>query len=65
MELRVNGEDRSFDGSTLHELIASMGLDTSRVAVELNGGIVPRAEFGDVGLNDGDSLEIVHFVGGG
>ena len=65
MELRVNGEGRSFDGCTLHELIASMGLDPSRVAVELNGDIVPRAGFGDVRLNDGDSLEIVHFVGGG
>ena len=65
MELRVNGEDRSFDGCTLHELIASMGLDPSRVAVELNGDIVPRADFSNMKLKDGDSLEIVHFVGGG
>ena len=65
MELRVNGEDRSFDGSTLHELIASMDLNPGRVAVELNGNIIPRSEFSNVKLKNGDSLEIVHFVGGG
>ena len=65
MELRVNGENRSFDGCTLQELIVSMGLNSSRVAVELNGDIVPRAEFDKMKLKNGDSLEIVHFVGGG
>lgn len=65
MELRVNGENRSFDGCTLRDLIGSMELNPGRVAVELNGNIVPRAEFGNTELNNGDSLEIVHFVGGG
>ena len=65
MELRVNGENRSFDGCTLHDLIGSMELNPSRVAVELNGNIVPRAEFSNTNLKNGDSLEIVHFVGGG
>ena len=65
MELRVNGEDRSFDGCTLHELITSINLNPGRIAVELNGNIVPRSEFGNVELKNGDSLEIVHFVGGG
>ena len=65
MELRVNGENRSFDGCTLRDLIASMELNPDRVAVELNGNIVPRAEFGNTELKNRDSLEIVHFVGGG
>ena len=65
MELRVNGENRSFDGCTLCDLIESMELNPGRVAVELNGNIVPRAEFGNTELKNGDSLEIVHFVGGG
>lgn len=65
MELRVNGENRSFDGCTLRDLIELMELNPSRVAVELNGNIVPRAEFGNTELKNGDSLEIVHFVGGG
>ena len=65
MEIRVNGENRNFDDCMLSEVIASMGLDPSRVAAELNGSIVPRAEFKNTSLKDGDSLEIVHFVGGG
>lgn len=65
MEIRVNGENRRFDDCTLSEVIASMGLDPSRVAAELNGSIVPRADFKNTALKDGDSLEIVHFVGGG
>ena len=65
MDIRVNGENRGFDDCTLSEVIVSMGLDPSRVAVELNGNIIPRAEFDRTELKDGDSLEIVHFVGGG
>ena len=65
MEIRINGENKIFDDCTLSEVIASMGLDPSRVAAELNGSIVPRVEFNNTALKDGDSLEIVHFVGGG
>ena len=65
MEIRVNGENRNFDDCMLSEVITSMGLDPSRVAAELNGSIVPRAEFNNTALKNGDSLEIVHFVGGG
>lgn len=65
MELRVNGERKDSDAESLLEMISSMGLEPKRVAVELNGNIVPRAEFGKIKLKDGDSLEIVHFVGGG
>ena len=65
MEIRVNGEVIATDASSLYELIISMGLDPTRVAAELNGSIVPRAEFKDTAVKNGDSLEIVHFVGGG
>jgi thiamine biosynthesis protein ThiS len=69
MKLTVNGEDRSFDGndapSTLAALIESMGMKPDRVAVELNRDIVPRDRWSATALNDGDRLEIVHFVGGG
>ncbi len=65
MEIRVNGEVIATDASSLYELIVSMGLDPTRVAAELNGSIVPRAEFKDTAVKNGDSLEIVHFVGGG
>ena len=65
MEIRVNGEVIATDASSLYELIISMGLDPTRVAAELNGSIVPRTEFKDTAVKNGDSLEIVHFVGGG
>ena len=65
MKLRVNGEIEDIGNSNLSQAIEDMGLDPSRVAVELNGKIVPRADFKSTVLKDGDSLEIVHFVGGG
>ncbi len=65
MRLKVNGEMKDTDASTLYDVIVSMGLDPSRVAAELNGRIVPRADFKDTAVKENDSLEIVHFVGGG
>ena len=41
------------------------GYDTSRVAVEVNGEIVPKRSFGETAMKDGDSVEVVGFVGGG
>ena len=62
----INGERRrAASGTTLAELIAEIGLDPLRVAVERNCEIVPRSTFGDVIVEDGDDYEIVHFVGGG
>ena len=65
MELKVNGKMRITDISSLYDLITDMGLEPTRVAAELNGNIVPRAEFKNTVLKNGDSLEIVNFVGGG
>ena len=47
------------------DLVASLGLDVKKVAVECNRAIVPRSMLADVALAEGDALEIVHFVGGG
>ena len=66
MNILLNGE--SFDcadGATLLELIASRGLAPERVAAELDGVVVPRADFSSTALRDGARVEIVHFVGGG
>jgi len=49
----------------LRDLLESKGYKTSRVAVELNGEIVPRSKYDQVTVSDGDSLEIVNIVGGG
>lgn len=66
MTLRINGEDKTYDGPlTLASLIANMGLKSDRVAVELNRDIVPRDQWDKTNLSEGDRLEIVHFVGGG
>jgi thiazole synthase len=62
----INGEHRRVPGgTTLAQLIAEVGLDPLRVAVERNLEIVPRSTFGVALVEDGDEYEIVHFVGGG
>ena len=66
MHLFLNGEERNFAGvGTLGELIDHLGMKGDRVAVELNREIVPRAQWSEAQLHEGDQLEIVHFVGGG
>jgi len=66
MNLTVNGEARGFAGvGDVAELVAALGLDARKVAVELNLEIVPRSAYGRTGLSDGDRIEIVHFIGGG
>lgn len=66
LSLTVNGEPRrTVSGSSIADLVASLGLDPKKVAVERNGEIAPRSALAEVLLGDGDVLEIVHFVGGG
>jgi thiamine biosynthesis protein ThiS len=65
----LNGQSREFPQLTapahLLDLITDLSLKGDRVAIEHNGNIVPRAEWANTSLQDGDRLEIVHFVGGG
>jgi thiamine biosynthesis protein ThiS len=66
MQLFVNGETKSLaEPTSLAALIDQLGMKGDRVAVELNREIVPRGQWPDTQLHDGDRLEIVHFVGGG
>lgn len=65
MKLIINGEEKDIAAANVTELVAQLGMKPDRVAVELNREIVPRDRWGEAGLNDGDKLEIVHFVGGG
>jgi sulfur carrier protein len=66
MNLTVNGESRSFDNvADVAGLVAALGLDARKVAVERNLEIVPRSAYGRTPLADGDRIEIVHFIGGG
>ena len=66
MKLWVNGEERGFDAANdVQTLIAALGLDARKVAVERNLEIVPRSTYALTPLADGDRIEIVHFIGGG
>jgi sulfur carrier protein len=66
MDIRLNGESLALPAPcTLTELLAAQGLAERRVAVEVNGEIIPRGRHADHLLADGDVVEIVHALGGG
>jgi sulfur carrier protein len=66
MQVMVNGEERRVGASTtVKQLLASLGLADTLVAVERNEEVVPRAQHESTELSEGDRVEVVHFVGGG
>ena len=66
MQISLNGAPQTVEeGTTLQQLVASLGPDPRGIAIELNLEIVPKSEHGAVVLKDGDKLEVVQFVGGG
>jgi sulfur carrier protein len=69
MKIQINGEGRDFPSApvpfTLAALVDKLGMKADRVAIELNRDIVPRDRWAETFLDEGDRLEIVHFVGGG
>ena len=65
MNLIINGESQVSTADTLSALVEQLGMKSDRVAIELNREIVPREQWADTRLTEGDRLEIVHFVGGG
>lgn len=66
IQLTVNGVCHAFERDTsVARLLVQMALSGKRLAVERNGEIVPRSQFEETSLADGDQLEIVVAVGGG
>ena len=66
LSLRINGEPREIERPlSVRELLTTLGLDPAKIAVERNLEIVPRSQYADVTVAEGDRLEIVHFIGGG
>ena len=66
MRVRVNGEVReTASDATVASLLASLGIDPRKVAVERNREIVPKSLYARTALGADDALEIVQFVGGG
>ena len=63
--VKVNGVELDIAGKTVSEYLTTTNYDPKRIAVECNGDIVFRAQYDATILKDGDSLEIVSFVGGG
>ena len=66
MHIQLNGQTLQLpDPSTVATLLAHQDLAGRRVAVEVNGAIVPRSAQADHALAEGDRVEIVHALGGG
>jgi len=69
MTIQINGQERAFPEAphpfTLATLVEILGMKGDRVAIELNRHIGPRDRWAETRVNEGDRLEVVHFVGGG
>ncbi len=66
MDIIFNGKAREIqDGICIQELLDQMQLDCMQVVVEHNNNIIPRQLLAETPLNNGDALEVIHFVGGG
>ena len=66
MKIQLNGQEREVEAPlSLSQLVQQLNMKEDRVAVELNRDIVPREDWPQTLLSEGDRLEIVHFVGGG
>ena len=63
--VKVNGMELDLSGRTVAEYLAETEYNPLRIAVERNGEIVPKAKYAETILQDGDSIEVVNFVGGG
>ena len=63
--VKINGEEFNIAGKTVAEYLRATNYDPKRIAVERNGDIVPKAQYGETVLKDGDNVEVVSFVGGG
>jgi sulfur carrier protein len=66
MRITVNGESREIpEGGTLLDLLERSGVNRGRVACEVNGELVRRADHASAVLREGDAVEIVQMIGGG
>lgn len=63
--VKINGEQLDKAGKSVSEMLAEMGINGQRVAVEINEEIVPKAKYDETILKDEDTVEVVRFVGGG
>jgi sulfur carrier protein len=66
MEITFNGKSRDIQaGISIQEFLDQLQLDCLQVVVEYNRNIIPRQRLAETFLNENDTLEVIHFVGGG
>lgn len=66
MKIFVNGEEVTLEKQiNIEDLLSKFSLDKRKIAVEKNLEIVSQSQFSDVFVNEGDRIEIIHFIGGG
>ncbi|MBR6201137.1 MAG: sulfur carrier protein ThiS [Spirochaetales bacterium] len=63
--VKINGEEKNIAGMTVAEYLSSSNYNLARIVTEINGTIVPKSQYADKTFADGDTVEIVSFVGGG
>ena len=61
----INGKEEKAAGKTIAEYLIEAGYNPDRVVAEVNLNIIPKSEYDKTVINDGDSIEILNFVGGG
>ncbi|MBQ1595313.1 MAG: sulfur carrier protein ThiS [Ruminococcus sp.] len=61
----INGKNTSADGKTVSQYLEEANFNPQTIAVELNEDILPKPQYGETVLKDGDVLEVVSFMGGG
>lgn len=66
MKIIINGEEKSLDGTiSVEELVNALRVDRRKVAIEVNLRIISKSEYASTFINEGDRVEIVHFIAGG
>lgn len=67
MKIKLNGEEINLGDEllTVQKLLDVYGIDKRKIALEKNGEIVFRKNYEETNVNDGDNIEIIHFIGGG
>ena len=67
MQVRINGKDTEIQESvSIVDYLTSIGFDKQvSIAVAINGEIIPKEDYGEIHLKNGDSMEVVRAIGGG
>ena len=66
IKIRLNGKNRNItEGYKLYDIVNELDISLKKVAIELNNEIIDKKKIKKIILNDKDTIEVVHFIGGG